>query len=277
MPRPTLPELLKLLPKTNCRDCGQVSCMAFAVTVLQGRNALSRCPHVDSEAAERIGNVEKKESTRPGALVERRDEIMGALKDELRRIDFAEAAARLDAEFRNDRLGVRCLGKIFELDRNGDLHADCHVNGWVHLPVLNYAARGRGRDEKGEWVIFSELKNARDWAQFFSHRCERGLREIVDRDPGLFFDALDMFAAKPAEAKAGEAFGGADYAVVLRPLPKVPLLIAYWEAEGEFEAKLTLFFDRTAEENLGAEAVYMLVTGILEMLRRVMTSHAARV
>jgi hypothetical protein len=162
------------------------------------------------------------------------------------------------------------------LDQDGRLHSECHINSWVHLPLLSYAVRSRGRDVTGEWVNFAELKNATDWVRFFTYRCEGGMQTIVDEDPELFFDAMSMFACIPAEAKSGEAFAGADHAVVLHPLPKVPMLVAYWKADGEFESKLTLLFDRSAEVNLGAESIYMLVTGLLEMLRRFMNRHGFR-
>lgn len=35
-PKPKILEILKLLPKTNCRKCGQPTCMVFASLVAQG-------------------------------------------------------------------------------------------------------------------------------------------------------------------------------------------------------------------------------------------------
>lgn len=48
-------EIFKKLPKTNCKDCGQPTCMAFAVALTQGKAELSLCPHVDPAAAEALG------------------------------------------------------------------------------------------------------------------------------------------------------------------------------------------------------------------------------
>jgi hypothetical protein len=56
-------------------------------------------------------------------------------------------------------------------------------------------------------------------------------------------------------------------------MPRVPLMIAYWCADQEFESKLTLFFDRSAEVNLGAESIYLLIMGIVEMFTRIFTTH----
>jgi len=43
-------DIFKLLPKTNCRECGSPTCLAFAMLLAQKKVELSKCPHV-SEAA----------------------------------------------------------------------------------------------------------------------------------------------------------------------------------------------------------------------------------
>ena len=42
--KPKLLEILKLLPKTNCRECGQSTCMVFAIRVAEGVNGPEYCP-----------------------------------------------------------------------------------------------------------------------------------------------------------------------------------------------------------------------------------------
>jgi DNA-binding CsgD family transcriptional regulator/ArsR family metal-binding transcriptional regulator len=39
-------EILKLLPKTNCRECGLPSCLAFAAMLSLQRTSPNRCPHM---------------------------------------------------------------------------------------------------------------------------------------------------------------------------------------------------------------------------------------
>lgn len=43
-------QIYKLLPKTNCKDCGLPTCMAFAMQVAAKQKALSACPHASEEA-----------------------------------------------------------------------------------------------------------------------------------------------------------------------------------------------------------------------------------
>lgn len=42
-------EIYKQLPKTNCKDCGFPTCLAFAMKLAQKGTELSKCPHVTDE------------------------------------------------------------------------------------------------------------------------------------------------------------------------------------------------------------------------------------
>jgi ArsR family metal-binding transcriptional regulator len=42
-------EILKLLPKTNCGECGQPTCMVFATQVAEGGKDSDDCPTLDRE------------------------------------------------------------------------------------------------------------------------------------------------------------------------------------------------------------------------------------
>lgn len=47
---PNVLDILKLLPKTNCRECGFPTCMAFAAALRSDSAPLSRCPYLSQEA-----------------------------------------------------------------------------------------------------------------------------------------------------------------------------------------------------------------------------------
>jgi acetyl-CoA decarbonylase/synthase complex subunit gamma len=50
-------EIFKLLPKTNCGDCGVPTCLAFAMNLAAGKAELSACPHVSDEAKEKLSEA----------------------------------------------------------------------------------------------------------------------------------------------------------------------------------------------------------------------------
>lgn len=47
-------DVYKLLPRTNCRDCGVPTCLAFAMQIASGKAEPDACPHMDTRARERL-------------------------------------------------------------------------------------------------------------------------------------------------------------------------------------------------------------------------------
>ncbi|MBF0573132.1 MAG: Fe-S cluster protein [Desulfamplus sp.] len=54
MPQPKMMEILKLLPKTNCKECGEPTCMVFATRIIEGAKGHENCPQLDSSNRERL-------------------------------------------------------------------------------------------------------------------------------------------------------------------------------------------------------------------------------
>ena len=49
MRQPVLMEILKLLPKTNCKQCNEPTCMVFAVKVIEGSKDQNDCPPLEAQ------------------------------------------------------------------------------------------------------------------------------------------------------------------------------------------------------------------------------------
>ncbi|UNC93380.1 acetyl-CoA decarbonylase/synthase complex subunit gamma [Candidatus Contubernalis alkaliaceticus] len=47
-------QIFKLLPKTNCKECGVATCMAFAMALANSKASLDQCPYVSDEAKEQL-------------------------------------------------------------------------------------------------------------------------------------------------------------------------------------------------------------------------------
>ncbi len=50
-------DIFKLTPKTNCKDCGNPTCMAFAMKVASGALPIEKCPHMSAEALATLGEA----------------------------------------------------------------------------------------------------------------------------------------------------------------------------------------------------------------------------
>ena len=50
-------DIFKLTPKSNCKECGNPTCMAFAMKLAQGSVAADACPHLSDEATAMLGDA----------------------------------------------------------------------------------------------------------------------------------------------------------------------------------------------------------------------------
>lgn len=263
-----LMEVLKVLPKTNCRQCREKTCMAFSAAVFKGEKELALCPYVPTEVIEKYGTQKLKTRN----IDEDLDNAVNQLKQKIRQIDLAAAADRTGGRYDGHELTLKVMGKNFSVDADGNLHTDIHANPWVTAPILNYILCCQGTPLTGRWTSMRELPNGKDWYHFFQHQCEKALKKLADSYTDLFEDLVHLFDGKQVENHYQS-----DVSVVLRPLPLVPLLICYWRAEEGMASNLNLFFDTTAEDNLGIQGLYALGTGITRMFQKLAQRHGVPV
>jgi len=262
MPHPkNAMEIFQLLDKSNCRECGQKTCLAFAGAVFTGQKKIDECPKLDREIIERFSG--EPENQNAGG-----DEYLEKLKKEIASTDLARAAGKAGGRFSGDRLTLRVLGKDFSIDTEGNLYADIHINPWVAVPFLNYILYGKGLPVSGNWVSFRELKDGKAQYPLFQKRCEEAMKQVADTYTELFDDIVHIFNGKQVE-KQFES----DISVVLHPLPKVPVMVCYWMPEEGIESSLNLFFDETADRNLDIGSVFTLGVGLAQMFEKLARRH----
>lgn len=257
-------EILKLLEKSNCRECGKPTCMAFAGAVFKREMKLEDCPRLDSTI---INKIDSKTGAAKG-MTQQQEEAIKELKQKIASIDLAAAAKRLGVKYESGKLTLQCLGKNFSVDQKGNIITEIHVNLWVTIPILSYILYGKGTQPSGEWLTFRELKGGEEWYPLYSQRAEKPLRKIADNYTELFNDMLQIFSGKRINYHYP-----ADISIVLHPLPKVPVLICYSGPEDGLESTLTIFYDKTIQENLNIEAVYSLIAGMVVMFGKISLRH----
>ena len=257
-------EVLKLLDKSNCRRCGERTCLAFAAKVFEGRRQLHECPTVAAEDIARHGEQPRKRNR----MEEENEKVIGSLKEALGAIDFETRAEQIGGIYRNGRITLKIMGKDFSVDRHGNAYTDIHVNNWILGAALSYIIHSQGVPLTANWLPLRELPSGQDWYRLFNQQCEKVLKHTADTHDDLFGDLVSMFSGRRIEDQFKS-----DVAVVLSPLPLVPMLICYWKAEEEMESALGIFFDDTGEANLGIAGLYSLGVGFAAMLEKLARLH----
>ena len=261
-------EIYKLLDKSNCRECMEGTCMAFAAAVFTGKRQLDECPYLDRDIVEQFGG--RTEKRKP--IEQDLDKSVEQLKRKILTIDLSSSAQRLGARFSGDKLTIKVLGKDFSVDSKGNLSSDIHIHPWVTIPILSYILGSSGIPVSGQWVPFRELKNGKTWYRLFEQRCEKPLKRVADRYTDLFEDMIHIF-----DGVQVENYYDSDISLVLHPLPKVPILLCYWKPEDGLESSLNIFFDVTAEDNLNIKSIYALGTGLVRMFEKIALRHGLQI
>lgn len=251
-------DIYKDLPRTNCGECGKGSCFAFATAVYLEAFPLSACSHVaDALRDEMEGKLEEGRMKGVGRRPASSEQALRSLLGTLTGADFealagvsgtvylpdggvgAGEAVRvrfLDTEYRVTRTDVTALG-------NAD-----PPTVWVKILLLIYLTRAGGRAVEGRWIGYRDLPNTVSKARSFEACTERIALEFAGRRTELEVAAVSM-GGRPADP------GPADRAYLLEVLPRVPMLLLFWDREQEFPARASLLLDGSALDYLDQEAL----------------------
>ncbi len=261
-------EIYRFLAKSNCGRCQLPSCLAFALAVRYGQKKLADCPLVDHDTQQQImarlvGQPEQELYQFVSYLEELETQIQG--------LDLAERASRIGGSFQEDaaggRLSLRSLGKEFQIDRQGQVHSECHLIPWVKAPILAYTVNPQHQEITGRWLNFRDLPGGMERRNLFASRCEGPLNDLATRNPALLHDLTELFL--------GQAVSGfhADLALVLHPLPHFPLLICWQAPEEDLSSSLTILFDACCAVNLPSQAAFSLCIGLVQMFMQIARLH----
>ena len=256
-------QVFTLLDKSNCRRCGEKTCLAFASRVFKDEKDISSCPTLSSDIVSQYTATGS-----PGYPGDEAIDQFNALIGKVRVLDLDEAASRVGGKYNAGRLTIKILGKDFSVDQQGEFYSDIHMTPWVTVPFLSYILECRGDRVTGDWVSLRELDGGMERYPLFKKRCEEGMKRIADVYTDLFDDMVHLFQGHQVKSMFNS-----DISVVLPIFPYVPLMICYWKADEGMESSLNIFFDRSVNKNLGAELSFSIGAGITQMFEKIALQH----
>jgi hypothetical protein len=244
-----------ILPKTNCKDCGYATCMAFASMVVSEKLPLENCPHLKPDVIEKCqkeldaqyaaGKWLKrdmaqdalawaKEKSASMAIVDLPDRIGGKIVD-------INGAPVLELPYFND---VIYISKDRITKRDGT-----DLNRWEQVFIFNHLAQGGKADPVGKWKAFAEFPNTVSKVKSMISHVENPLIERFKGKTGELVEAAERIDG----INKTHDMGKADAAVLFVPLPKVPVMLMFWDevASDGFEAQVKLLFDETVTRAFG--------------------------
>lgn len=122
-----------------------------------------------------------------------------------------------------------------------------------------YVATSDGTPPTGSWIAFSDLPDGRFYCSTWRGYTGRVLARHFGNDVA-------------GVLRAGESLGGTDVdlpgdaRIGFRVLPHVPVALAYWSGDDEFEARADFLFDATAGHHLPTDAYAVLCKWLTDTL-----------
>jgi len=257
-------EIFMVLEKSNCRECGEKTCLAFAGAVFCRTRRINECPRLDDAILAQFASAGDDQINQENDL----ETYIVELKQQVTQLDYSTTAIRIGAQVHGEALQVKILGKLFGVRKDGSFSTDLHLIPWVVIPLLHYVLHCKGTKVCGQWVSYRELPGGKEKYALFKKRGEDVLQQLADRYTDFFDDILHMF-----DGRAVEKQFEADVSVVLQPFPLVPIMICYWKPDEGLASSLNIFFDKSAGDNIGADSAFSLGTGLAQMLEKLATHH----
>jgi hypothetical protein len=139
------------------------------------------------------------------------------------------------------------------------------LNRWEQVFILNHMAQGGSAEPTGNWKGLVEFPNTVSKVKSMRSQVEVPLHETFRGK----IDQLRNAAAMLGGRDLTHEIGSADVALYFQALPRVPVLLLFWDAEAKdgFEAEARLLFDETVTEHLDIESIMFLSERLQQLLR----------
>ena len=186
-----------------------------------------------------------------------REDLIISLKQDIQKMELADVSAAIGAEVSQGKLLMKCFWRDVAVGPDGEIEAREYLTPWMKILLLLYIKNGGGEALSGRWVLHSELRGGMMKASAFRRECEEPLRDLFDRHFRRTAAVLDGHGAEHPDGFP------APNAWLIRPFPRVPLLFLYWPEEDEFESKVTIRFDASADRYFDVEQLIFLVEEVI--------------
>jgi hypothetical protein len=256
----TVMELLKTLPRTNCGDCGQATCLAFATQVIKEGENLGRCPHLSEAAQALAGEIASQQAAGMGRRRESIAIALEALQEKVAPLDLASLAEGVGARYGEEDgrpfLNMTYFGHKLRVFKDEVRYPPgVEANPWDAILLYNYLASQGRAEPTGKWITYQSLPNSVSKTKTLK-RLEGELAAHFAGQQKQLEEAAASLRAEPVQVA-----GDADLQLLFHPLPKAPVLLLFWEADPEedFPAQVHFLFDGNVSDYLDLESLLFLV------------------
>jgi hypothetical protein len=268
---------VKILPRTNCKDCGFPTCIAFAGMVVSEKLPLKNCPHIDpnllAPAQEELneqyalGKWLKKDMAAESLSLAKEKTASMALEDIARRIGASLGAH--DGPLKGiDHIVLPYFNRTVLISKDrvtdstgGDLTRNEQTVIYIHM------ASGGTTSPTGNMKSFKEFPNTVSKIVSMRDQVETPLKETFSARR----QALEIACKKTGGTNVKDRYESLDLAFQFRVFPKIFITLLFWDASEGFGADVKLLFDETILDHLDIEATLFLSEHLCKLLTNSVT------
>ena len=247
-------EIIKILPKTNCGKCGEVSCLAFAMALSTGKRLPEECPYLDR------AKLPTEIAPQPASELDQAYRILEEIKKKVQNVDFEKVAPGLGLSHKHGRLHLPYLDGEVELTKKNARRLDgLELDPRDQILLYNYVIFQGYKPLTGEFVGLETFPNSISKVATLRRYAEEKLARALNED---FEDLRSLIY----HFRSRELSGEADLAVEILVLPRVPLRVYFWRGDPEegLSPEAKILYDLRATEYLDLESLVFCAERLVE-------------
>ena len=259
-----------ILPKTNCKECGYPTCLAFASMVVSEKHPLANCPKLDQETLDRcIPELEAQYAEGKWLKRDMANDAINRARERVASLRLEDLPARIGGIL-EERNGTKVLSlpyfdsTVFISDSDIEKDGNEELTRYEKVAIYIHMAQGGSIIPTGLWKGFVEFPNTVSKVKSMKDSVEAPLIKAFAGKSALLIEQ----GVKSGGRDISAIVDSADAALAFQPFPRVPVRVLFWdrdEREG-IEAEVKFLFDETITEHLDIESIMFLSERIKDLL-----------
>lgn len=187
-------------------------------------------------------------------------------------VDLGKRAETLGGIMEDNALLIPFLGDVHRITPEAIKNSDGNIPDFDVCVVLSkYVLLCPEHPPKeGNWAAYRDFKDAGPLTVFFADGVESSIAGVFSGRRSIFESACLNIGGTPANMDISY-----DLAIRFEPLPRIPMLLLFNDAEEVFPASCSLLFKQNAEKFLDAESLAIIGHILVRRLKQPLMGAAA--
>jgi hypothetical protein len=178
------------------------------------------------------------------------DRVLAELLETVHSTGATANAVALGGSANGDTVTVPLFGSDCHVLRDGIYRNGHKIDVIGSILTVRYLLQAGGVNLQNLWRPYRDLKDGAQFAHHIKVHLEDKIASFFSEKVGILKERLRVIGGEPLPAEVQS-----DVAMVVHPLPRVPVLCLFWDEDEEFPATFQFLFDASATTYLDLESL----------------------